>query len=90
DPMRALYARLTKDGVDAWLDKEKPCGEQSAAQSLPSRTGVPPLFAARTVSKRQSNGRVKRKSDDGRWTMVNGLSSIVFFVRYNLLANQKS
>ena len=73
--MRALYARLTKDGVDAWLDKEKPCGEQSAAQSL---------------SKRQSNGRVKRKSDDGRWTMVNGLSSIVFFVRYNLLANQKS
>jgi hypothetical protein len=23
DPVRALYARLTKDGVDAWLDKEK-------------------------------------------------------------------
>src|SRR5574342_114856 len=23
DPMRALYSRLTKDGVDAWLDKEK-------------------------------------------------------------------
>jgi len=23
DPVRTLYARLTKDGVDAWLDKEK-------------------------------------------------------------------
>ena len=23
DPVRALYARLTNDGVDAWLDKEK-------------------------------------------------------------------
>jgi hypothetical protein len=23
DPVRELYARLTKDGVDAWLDKEK-------------------------------------------------------------------
>jgi len=23
DPVRGLYARLTKDGVDAWLDKEK-------------------------------------------------------------------
>ncbi|MBI5933143.1 MAG: toll/interleukin-1 receptor domain-containing protein [Chloroflexi bacterium] len=23
DPVRALYARLTKDGVNAWLDKEK-------------------------------------------------------------------
>ena len=24
DAVRALYVRLTKDGVDAWLDKEKP------------------------------------------------------------------
>ena len=23
DPVRGLYARLTKDGVDAWLDKAK-------------------------------------------------------------------
>ena len=23
DAVRGLYARLTKDGVDAWLDKEK-------------------------------------------------------------------
>ena len=23
DVVRALYTRLTKDGVDAWLDKEK-------------------------------------------------------------------
>jgi hypothetical protein len=23
DSVRGLYARLTKDGVDAWLDKEK-------------------------------------------------------------------
>ena len=23
DPVRGLYTRLTKDGVDAWLDKEK-------------------------------------------------------------------
>lgn len=23
DAVRALYARLTQDGVDAWLDKEK-------------------------------------------------------------------
>jgi hypothetical protein len=23
DDMRGLYARLTQDGVDAWLDKEK-------------------------------------------------------------------
>jgi hypothetical protein len=29
DPVRGLYARLTKDGVDAWLDKEKSCGERS-------------------------------------------------------------
>jgi hypothetical protein len=29
DDMRALYTRLTKDGVDAWLDKAKPCGERS-------------------------------------------------------------
>ena len=28
------HARLIKDGVDAWLDKEKPCGE-------PSRTILP-------------------------------------------------
>jgi hypothetical protein len=27
DPVRGLYTRLTKDGLDAWLDKEKPCGE---------------------------------------------------------------
>lgn len=27
DPVRGLYARLTKDSVDAWLDKEKPCSE---------------------------------------------------------------
>jgi len=29
DAVRALPAgtRLTKDGVDAWLDKAKPCGE---------------------------------------------------------------
>lgn len=29
DTMKALYARLRKGGVDAWLDKEKPCGEPS-------------------------------------------------------------
>ena len=35
DAVKALYARLTADGVDimpvgyAWLDKEKPCGERS-------------------------------------------------------------
>jgi hypothetical protein len=29
DPVRALYARLTKDGVDAWLDKAKLHGERS-------------------------------------------------------------
>ena len=23
DPVRGLYTRLTKDGVDAWLDKAK-------------------------------------------------------------------
>ena len=23
DPVRGLYSRLTKDGVDAWFDKEK-------------------------------------------------------------------
>ena len=23
DPVRGLYTRLTKDGVDAWLNKEK-------------------------------------------------------------------
>ncbi len=23
NPVRGLYARLTQDGVDAWLDKEK-------------------------------------------------------------------
>ncbi len=34
DPVRGLYARLTQDGVDAWLDKAKPCGE-------PRRTILP-------------------------------------------------
>ena len=29
DRDRALYSRLTKDGVNAWFDKEKPCGERS-------------------------------------------------------------
>ena len=29
DAVKALYTRLTNDGVDAWLDKEKPCGERS-------------------------------------------------------------
>jgi hypothetical protein len=29
DPVRGLYTRLTQDGVDAWLDKAKPCGERS-------------------------------------------------------------
>jgi hypothetical protein len=29
DPVRGLYARLTKDGVDAWLDKAKLHGERS-------------------------------------------------------------
>jgi hypothetical protein len=28
------HTRLTNDGVDAWLDKAKPCGERSAALSL--------------------------------------------------------
>ncbi len=27
DHVHALYERLTKDGMAAWLDKEKPCGE---------------------------------------------------------------
>ncbi|MCJ7432470.1 MAG: toll/interleukin-1 receptor domain-containing protein [Anaerolineales bacterium] len=29
NPVRGLYTRLTKDGVDAWLDKAKPRGERS-------------------------------------------------------------
>ena len=29
DAVRTLYARLTKDGVDAWLDKAKLHGERS-------------------------------------------------------------
>jgi hypothetical protein len=29
DPVRGLYTRLTKDGVDAWLDKAKLHGERS-------------------------------------------------------------
>jgi len=29
DRVHALYERLTKDGVDAWLDKEKLHGERS-------------------------------------------------------------
>gem|GEM_PF-6585831 len=51
--MRGLYARLTtpalaggarEDGVDryAWLDKEKPCGERSAALSLSKRRTILP------------------------------------------------
>ena len=31
--VRALYARLTKDGVDAWLYKERPCGERHAVST---------------------------------------------------------
>jgi hypothetical protein len=53
DPVRALYSRLTtpalaggarEDGVDryAWLDKEKPCGERSAALSLSKRRTILP------------------------------------------------
>ncbi|MHB8776719.1 MAG: hypothetical protein ACYC6R_03015 [Anaerolineales bacterium] len=30
------HARLTQDGVDAWLDKAKPCGERSRT-ILPSQ-----------------------------------------------------
>ena len=29
DRVHALYTRLANDGVDAWLDKEKPCVERS-------------------------------------------------------------
>jgi len=29
EPVRGLYARLTQDDVDAWLDKAKLHGEQS-------------------------------------------------------------
>ena len=29
DPVRGLYARLTRDGVNAWLDKAKLHGERS-------------------------------------------------------------
>jgi hypothetical protein len=27
DDMRGLYTCLTQNGVDAWFDKAKPCGE---------------------------------------------------------------
>jgi len=35
DAVKALYARLKREGVDccAWLDKEKPCGERNAVLS---------------------------------------------------------
>ncbi len=29
DAVKALYARLKRESVDVWLDKEKPCGERS-------------------------------------------------------------
>ena len=45
DPVRALYARLTKDGVDAWLTRRgienprlsawKPCGLGMSPNGLP-------------------------------------------------------
>jgi hypothetical protein len=38
EAVKSLYNRLTAEGVDAWLDKEKPCGE--AGKPYPSaRTG---------------------------------------------------
>jgi hypothetical protein len=40
--VRALYSRLTKDGVDAWLDKEKPCGERIAVLSLSKHRTILP------------------------------------------------
>lgn len=48
DPVRGLYAHLTRDGVDgfAWLNKEKPCVERSAALSLSKcRNILPPVPA---------------------------------------------
>jgi hypothetical protein len=40
DAVKALYARLKREGVDccAWLDKEKPCGERS--RTHPPRRGL--------------------------------------------------
>jgi len=41
DPVRALPegTRLTNDGVDAWFDKEKPCGERRT-NPQPTRLGT--------------------------------------------------
>jgi hypothetical protein len=39
DAVHALYARLTKDGVDAWLDKEKNLVVSRAEPSSPAQTG---------------------------------------------------
>ena len=48
DPVRGLYARLTKDGVDAWLDKAKLHGERSRT-ILPGQ-GFDTVSERRTVN----------------------------------------
>jgi hypothetical protein len=38
----ALAGGAREDGVDTWLNKEKPCGERSAALSLSKRRTILP------------------------------------------------
>jgi len=41
NPVRGLYTRLIKDGVDAWLDKEKLLPPRAGfQQAQPTRLGI--------------------------------------------------
>jgi hypothetical protein len=62
--------RLTKDGVDiipvgyAWLDKEKPCGERSAALRLSKRRTILPPVPAPQMQAGQDLKSVRSRADD--------------------------
>jgi hypothetical protein len=61
---------LTKDGVDiipvgyAWLDKEKPCGERSAALRLSKRRTILPPVPAPQMQAGQDWKSVRSRADD--------------------------
>ena len=54
DPVRGLYTRLTKDGVDAWLDKAKLLPGQDWELEIRKAAGAKPGILSRARYARSS------------------------------------
>ena len=60
DAVGSFLPYLIQDGVDAWLDKEKPCGERSAVLSLSK---------CRTILPRQGLDKLDHQLDLQDWEL---------------------